>query len=214
MGLIEDLGMNSTLLASGVGLALIVILIIIKVRRPRGADRKQPKLDADEKVALSSKIEELLNVNKELRERLRGLEMEYLERQDRIKKDEDEAKQKTKELDEGLKEVYALKELIEDYRVKVGRLTKDNQALEAKVGELTAKLKDGKKQFEEERAAEIEKLESEKEEVKKKAKEMVLDYKKETEEKISALEKENKELKERIAKLKEQYSAWEAIEGL
>jgi chromosome segregation ATPase len=163
---------------------------------------------------MSNRILELESENTDLRDRLRKLEMEYLERQEHIKTGETGLKKREKDLEDGLKEVYALKLMIDEYRLKVGTLNKEKGDLETQVGELTASLKEGNKRFEEEREGEIKKLEDEIEEVKIKAKEMVVSYKKETEGKLKSLDEENKTLKDQIAKMKEQYSAWESIEGL
>ena len=103
---------------------------------------------------------------------------------------------------------------VDDYRGRVAALSKEKAELETRVGELTAALKEGKKRFEEESSAEISKLEDEIEDVKKKAKEMVRSFQSETESKIRKLEEENKNLSEQIKKMREQYGAWEAIEGL
>jgi chromosome segregation ATPase len=153
------------------------------------APSKHTKGDDEENRVMGARIVELEKVNSDLRERLRGLEMEYLERQDRIKTGEDGIVSKRKELEDGLKEVYALKEMIEEYRKKWGNLSKEKEALERQVADLTAQLKEGKRKFEEERDSELKKLEDEKETIKKKAKDMVVAFKKETEEKIKSLEK-------------------------
>jgi DNA repair exonuclease SbcCD ATPase subunit len=203
-----------------VGLIGILVLLLIfyiyrsKRNKTGKAPSKHTKGDDEENRVMGARIVELEKVNSDLRERLRGLEMEYLERQDRIKTGEDGIVSKRKELEDGLKEVYALKEMIEEYRKKWGNLSKEKEALERQVADLTAQLKEGKRKFEEERDSELKKLEDEKETIKKKAKDMVVAFKKETEEKIKSLEGENKSLKDKIGKLKEQYSAWEAIEGL
>ncbi len=196
---------------------IVIVSGVIFLRTRKGEGKRAPHRSTtpdEEKVAMGLRIVEQEKANTELRERLRNLEMEYLQRQDNIKNSEIGIEGKTKELEEGLKEVYALKELIEDYRLKVAKLGKEKEGLEIKLGEVSSKLKEGTKKFERERDEEIKKLEEEKEAVKKEAKEMVLAYKKETEDKIKSLEEENKDIKERLAKLKDQYSAWEAIEGL
>lgn len=201
-----------------VALAVIVIVLSVILLRTRigKGKRTSPRSTTpdEEKVAMGLRIVEQEKANTELRERLRNLEMEYLQRQENIKNSEIELQRKAKELEEGLKEVYAYKELIEDYRLKVAKLDKEKAGLEIKLGEVSSKLKEGTKKFERERDEEIKKLEEEKEAVKKEAKEMVLTYKKETEDRIKSLEDENKDIKDRLAKLKDQYSAWEAIEGL
>ncbi|RMF89842.1 MAG: hypothetical protein D6733_05450 [Methanobacteriota archaeon] len=186
-----------------------------KGKRSRASPEREDGARSDEeKVAMAARIEELEKANSDLRERLRSLEMEYLEKQERIAREEGEVGSKARELEEGLKEVYALKEMLDEYRVMVGTLKKEKAVLEAKVAELTAIVKEGKKKLEESVAAEARRMEEEKEEIKEKAKEMVLAYKKETSARIAALEEENKALKEKLEKMREQYGAWEAIEGL
>ncbi len=174
-----------------------------------------PGDDGDqEKIAMSARILELESANTDLRDRLRKLEMEYLERQEHINTGEVDLKSRKDELEEGLKEVYALKLTVDDYRGKVAVLSKEKAELETKVGELTASINDGKKRFDEESSAEISKLKDEIEDVKKKAKEMVLTFQKETEAKIKNLEGENKNQREQIKKMRDQYGAWDAIDGL
>jgi chromosome segregation ATPase len=199
-----------------VGLALLM-LGVFPFSSKKGKEKKSAlykKGEDQEKLSMSNRILELESENTDLRDRLRKLEMEYLERQEHIKTGETGLKKREKDLEDGLKEVYALKLMIDEYRLKVGTLNKEKGDLETQVGELTASLKEGNKRFEVEREGEIKKLEDEIEEVKIKAKEMVVSYKKETEGKLKSLDEENKTLKDQIAKMKEQYSAWESIEGL
>ena len=167
-----------------------------------------------EKIAMSAKILELESANTDLRDRLRKLEMEYLERQDHINTGEVGLKSREKELENGLNEVYALKMTVDDYRGKVAVLSKEKVELETKVGELTSSLKEGNKRFEDESSAEVKKLEDEIEDVKRKAKEMVRAFQQETEGRIKRLEEENKGHRDLIKKMREQYGAWEAIDGL
>jgi chromosome segregation ATPase len=214
VSLLDDLG-GLRVVGSIFGVLAFIVFAFFTLSTKKTKGKRSPgKNSDDEKIKMGLRVVELEKANNDLRERLRNLEMEYLERQEKIKKGETDVLEKTKELEGDLKEVYALKEMIEEYRGMMGKLKKENALLQTNVGDLTAKLKDGSARFEKERESEIQQLNDEKEEIKKQAKDMVVSYKSETENKIKLLEEENNVLKEKIKKMKEQYSAWEAIDGL
>ena len=191
----------------------IVAIGFLKKGEKKKTSESDDKKD-EEKTKQGSRVAELEKENRDIRERLRNIELEYLERQQWIKDNEAVVDEKSNELDEGLKEVYGLKEMLEEYRIKFSKLINEKQNLESKVGDLTAKVKNSEHRLGEELATKVKRLEDEKEEIKKNAKEMVLSYKKEVETKMKSLEGENIGLKEEITKMKDQYSAWESIEGL
>jgi hypothetical protein len=98
MATIPESVLNSPAIALSAGLFALFILTLFFVKRTRRPRKVNPTKtpDHEEKRIMGSRIVQLENVNTDLRDRLRSLEMEYLERQENIKKSENEIEAKTR----------------------------------------------------------------------------------------------------------------------
>lgn len=154
--------------------------------------KKEKSIGADEeKRKMGEKLALLERENYELRERIKRVELEYVERIENVKRREVELENKIKEVNLSLKEVYALKEALNEHRIKIGRLENEKEDISRKFADSMRALGEQKKIFE-----------NEKTELKEETKRVLLKIKEEGDKAIRTLQEENKTLRNEIAQMK------------
>ncbi|MFQ6136251.1 MAG: hypothetical protein ACE5PM_03625 [Candidatus Hydrothermarchaeales archaeon] len=218
-------------LALQIGVVILLALILtfllyqFKIRKRGRVVRKVPGKEDKERIAMAAKIEELEMENREMRERLRKIELEQVEGGEAIVEKTEGLERKMAELDEELIQIEAMKDALEHHRVRVGKLENEKTKLLKEIRDLKSLHKEEReklvKEFEKEREKlkrefeeERKRLKEEKEEVKRKAKKTIMKHEKDRSGLINRLEAENKKLKEAINKMKEKLGIWESIEDI
>jgi len=155
-------------------------------------EKKEKSIGADEeKRKMGEKLALLERENYELRERVKRVELEYVERIENVKRREVELENKVKEVNLSLKEVYALKEALNEHRIKIGRLEKEKEDISRQFVDAVRSRDEQKKIFENEKA-----------ELKEETKRVLLKIREEGSRAIKALEEENKMLRNEVAQMK------------